>query len=258
MSWGPATVFIHRKLNADGSAVGPALLNILPSDSITYDDDKPSTTGDHGPMSPLDDIDDDDDEDDEDEDEDVSDGNGDYDDDIDMYISQKSSHVLSSEELVHDVPAPSPLSQPGSSVGSPTPPGLGIGSSKTSMKASPSTSFVGNRFSPSTSSSTAAEETPSSVVKSTPSSSKTPPTAKQQSPTKIPKPETPQAHSMLSPQQTARFLSSSSVGSGIALSSTGVGELSSPTCMNSPFDSGLLVRKRAAPRKAVTVASTAI
>ena len=88
MSWGPATVFIHRKLNADGSAVGPALLNILPSDSITYDDDKPSATGDHGPISPLDDIDDDDDEDDdeddEDEDEYVSDGNGDYDDDIDM------------------------------------------------------------------------------------------------------------------------------------------------------------------------------
>lgn len=32
-------VFIHRRLNADGSAVGPPSLNILPSDSITYDDE---------------------------------------------------------------------------------------------------------------------------------------------------------------------------------------------------------------------------
>ena len=39
MSWGPATVFIHRRLNPDGSAVGPALLNTLPSDAVTYDDD---------------------------------------------------------------------------------------------------------------------------------------------------------------------------------------------------------------------------
>ena len=32
-------MFIHRRLNADGSAVGPSTLNILPSDSITYDDE---------------------------------------------------------------------------------------------------------------------------------------------------------------------------------------------------------------------------
>ena len=220
MSWGPATVFIHRKLNADGSAVGPAHLNILPSDSITYDDDKPSSTGDRGPPSPFDDIDDDDDEDDGDEDEDdgdeddgdVSDGNGDYDDDIDMYISQKSAHVLSNEEQVH-VSAPSPLSQPSrSSVGSPMPiaPGSVISSpaaigvppppppsssmssssmSSSAKKASPSSSaaFVGNRSSPSTSSSSsiaAAAETPPSAAKATgstaSSASKTPPSTAKQ------------------------------------------------------------------------------
>ena len=39
MSWGPATVFIHRRLNEDGSAVGPPALNVLPSDNVTYEDD---------------------------------------------------------------------------------------------------------------------------------------------------------------------------------------------------------------------------
>ena len=39
MSWGPATVFIHRRLNNDGSPVGPPTLNTLPSDNVTYDDD---------------------------------------------------------------------------------------------------------------------------------------------------------------------------------------------------------------------------
>lgn len=39
MSWGPATVFIHRRLNANGSPVGPAKLNLLPSDQDDYDDE---------------------------------------------------------------------------------------------------------------------------------------------------------------------------------------------------------------------------
>ena len=40
MSWGPATVFIHRRLNPDGSAVGPFKLNMLPSDEVSYSDDE--------------------------------------------------------------------------------------------------------------------------------------------------------------------------------------------------------------------------
>ena len=39
MSWGPATVFIQRRLNRDGSTLGPANLNLLPSDDVTYDED---------------------------------------------------------------------------------------------------------------------------------------------------------------------------------------------------------------------------
>jgi len=39
MSWGPATVFIQRRLNRDGSSLGPANLNLLPSDDVTYDED---------------------------------------------------------------------------------------------------------------------------------------------------------------------------------------------------------------------------
>lgn len=39
MSWGPATVFIHRRLNYDGKPAGEYRLNILPSDSKNYSDD---------------------------------------------------------------------------------------------------------------------------------------------------------------------------------------------------------------------------
>ena len=39
MSWGPATVFIHRRLSDDGSILAPYRLNILPSDAVTYDED---------------------------------------------------------------------------------------------------------------------------------------------------------------------------------------------------------------------------
>jgi len=57
MSWGPATVFIHRRLNLNGTPVGPSNLYTLPSDRIEYEDDGA-------------DEDDEDDDEDEDEDED--------------------------------------------------------------------------------------------------------------------------------------------------------------------------------------------
>jgi SAM-dependent methyltransferase len=38
MSWGPATVFIHRRLKHDGKPVGPPQLNVLPSDDNTYEE----------------------------------------------------------------------------------------------------------------------------------------------------------------------------------------------------------------------------
>ena len=43
MSWGPATVFIHRRLSLGGSPIGPRELNILPSDSVAYEDDDDKT-----------------------------------------------------------------------------------------------------------------------------------------------------------------------------------------------------------------------
>ena len=39
MSWGPATVYIHRRLNHDGTPVGPPRLCLLPSDDVPYQDD---------------------------------------------------------------------------------------------------------------------------------------------------------------------------------------------------------------------------
>jgi SAM-dependent methyltransferase len=43
MSWGPATVYIHRRLNHNGTPVGPPNLCILPEDSIMYGDDVPQS-----------------------------------------------------------------------------------------------------------------------------------------------------------------------------------------------------------------------
>lgn len=86
MSWGPATVFIHRRLSASGQPVGPAKLNILPSDSAAYYD------GDIGspqyPQQPTrappqyenDDIDGDGDEEDEDGEENENEGDDEGDD----------------------------------------------------------------------------------------------------------------------------------------------------------------------------------
>ena len=59
MSWGPATVFIHRRLKEDGMPVGPPNLNILPCDTVEYED----------PADRGDDSDDDEEEEDEDEDD---------------------------------------------------------------------------------------------------------------------------------------------------------------------------------------------
>lgn len=40
MSWGPATVFIHRRLGPDGKSIGSFKLNLLPSDDKSYSDDE--------------------------------------------------------------------------------------------------------------------------------------------------------------------------------------------------------------------------
>ncbi len=41
MSWGPATVFIQRRLTDDGSILPPFRLNALPSDDIEYSEPEP-------------------------------------------------------------------------------------------------------------------------------------------------------------------------------------------------------------------------
>ena len=66
MSWGPATVFIHRRLQEDGTSVGGFRLNLLPSDDHSYSDaeDDPDKGGAFNP---------DEDEDDDDQDEDSDD-----------------------------------------------------------------------------------------------------------------------------------------------------------------------------------------
>jgi hypothetical protein len=74
MSWGPATVFIHRRLNDDGSSVGGFRLNLLPSDDHSYSDTEDEADK-QGVFQPDDD-DNNDDEDDEDEDEDDEDEDG--------------------------------------------------------------------------------------------------------------------------------------------------------------------------------------
>lgn len=87
MSWGPATVFIHRRLSASGQPVGPAKLNILPSDSAAYYDGdigspqyQPQPTR-APPQYENDDIDGDDDEEDEGEEENENEGDDEGDDD---------------------------------------------------------------------------------------------------------------------------------------------------------------------------------
>ena len=96
MSWGPATVYIHRRLNPDGTPVGPPNLCILPVDDAPYQDDidmsSMSASGKYG-VAPLsssesgsddnydeeeaDEGDDDDDDDEEDYGDDYGDEDGD-------------------------------------------------------------------------------------------------------------------------------------------------------------------------------------
>ena len=93
MSWGPATVFIHRRLNAQGNPVGPAKLNILPSDQRSYEDDdydtnvRPTSSAPSGPsaydLAAIDEDEDDEDEDEGEEEDDDDDGADDGDDDED-------------------------------------------------------------------------------------------------------------------------------------------------------------------------------
>lgn len=90
MSWGPATVFIHRKLNADGTTVGPPQLNILPSDSVTYEDDYPEIPSIEQTAYPNYDSNEEDDEEEEDDSDD--------DDDIDLYINRNPRNDESNED----------------------------------------------------------------------------------------------------------------------------------------------------------------
>lgn len=52
MSWGPATVYIHRRLNHDGKPIGPPRLNILPSDAADYDNDYSSAESNQNHLPP--------------------------------------------------------------------------------------------------------------------------------------------------------------------------------------------------------------
>jgi hypothetical protein len=87
MSWGPATVFIHRRLKANGQPVGPPNLKIFPSDSKTDDGapgSKMSNTSAFDGIDDESDDDDDDDDDDSDDDEDSEDTDDDSDEDVEI------------------------------------------------------------------------------------------------------------------------------------------------------------------------------
>lgn len=113
MSWGPATVFIQRRLNYDGSSVGGSseCLNLLPSDNIEYqesnhdsseddkDDDSDSSTGsDDSEDDEYDlDVEEEEEEDSETESsEDDSDSDDDYDGDYDK--EEDGSNPFSQQE----------------------------------------------------------------------------------------------------------------------------------------------------------------
>ena len=72
MSWGPATVFIHRRLQEDGSSVGGFHLNVLPSDDQSYSDTEEDADRGRGFSRDDDEEEEDDDEDEGDEDEEDS------------------------------------------------------------------------------------------------------------------------------------------------------------------------------------------
>lgn len=71
MSWGPATVFIHRRLTNEGQSFGGGYrLNLLPSDSKTYDDqEQEPVAADEFDLGSNENGDDDEDDEDDEEDE---------------------------------------------------------------------------------------------------------------------------------------------------------------------------------------------
>ena len=99
MSWGPATVFIHRKLYPDGRSVGHYKLNILPSDAAEYEADESDSAymSKRNNSSKYDDGDDDGDDDDDDDDDEIYDFGDDViiddeDDDVHDYPSGQSKY----------------------------------------------------------------------------------------------------------------------------------------------------------------------
>ena len=63
-------MFIHRRLNENGTSVGPVKFNLLPSDNINYDDEDNSAYQKAYSKNDSDDNDDDDDDEEEDEEDD--------------------------------------------------------------------------------------------------------------------------------------------------------------------------------------------
>jgi len=100
MSWGPATVFIHRRLNPDGSNVGPVQFNLLPSDDIEFEiDDFPTNDDiDEDEDDEVDEDDEEEEEDDDDEDDD-DDEEDDYDDDYDDDDDDNYAMYYESEDV---------------------------------------------------------------------------------------------------------------------------------------------------------------
>jgi hypothetical protein len=128
MSWGPATVYIHRRLRADGRPVGPVKLNILPSDAIDYDEEMNGDSGrgyndkyasmravpgddddddyedddddyddEYDDEEEGDDDDDEDDDDDDEEDDDDDDGDDDDDDEAERLYNQAYQNLILSQ-----------------------------------------------------------------------------------------------------------------------------------------------------------------
>ena len=94
MSWGPATVFIQRRLNHDGSSVGNFKLNLLPSDEESYSDEEDMD------LLNASDPDDSTDDDGEDDDDDFSEDEND--DDSDSDVDDDDSDEIDYEEYLRD------------------------------------------------------------------------------------------------------------------------------------------------------------
>jgi hypothetical protein len=95
MSWGPATVFIHRRLGPDGLPVGSFKLNLLPSDDKSYSDEEDNA----GRRFGINESDDDEDEDDYEDDYESEDDAGDEEEDTGDDDDNEDEGSDSSEEL---------------------------------------------------------------------------------------------------------------------------------------------------------------